>query len=94
MSNNKKTKLRQSIRQRLNESTSESTVDFGYRNMIVRTPKTSNRIQIRLAVVALTFIGAAALLAIVAIGIGATRSTRGRSPRRSSAPKTPASTAS
>lgn len=70
MSNNKKTKLRQSIRQRLNESTSESTVDFGYRNMIVRTPKTSNRIQIRLAVVALTFIGAAALLAIVAIGIG------------------------
>lgn len=70
MSNNNKTKLRQSIRQRLNESTSESTVDFGYRNMIVRTPKTSNRIQIRLAVVALTFIGAAALLAIVAIGIG------------------------
>ncbi|AEK35585.1 iron ABC transport system permease protein [Corynebacterium variabile DSM 44702] len=36
----------------------------------MRTPKTSNRIHVRLAVVAVSFILAAAVLAIIAIGMG------------------------
>ncbi|HIW90255.1 MAG TPA: iron chelate uptake ABC transporter family permease subunit [Candidatus Corynebacterium avicola] len=54
----------------MSENTSESSVDFGYRSLVVRTPKTSNRINVRLALVAVSFIGAAAVLAIIAIGMG------------------------
>ncbi|HCT13262.1 FecCD family ABC transporter permease [Corynebacterium nuruki] len=55
---------------RIAERTSRSGVDFGYRNVIVRTPKTSTRIHVRLAVVAVSFFVAAAVLALIAMGMG------------------------
>jgi iron complex transport system permease protein len=46
------------------------SIDFGYRSSTVRTRFTDNRIHLRLGMVASLFIGAAALLSLIAIGIG------------------------
>jgi len=62
--------IRQRIGQRIDRSTTESTIDFGYHTRVLRTPRTSNRIHIRLVAVAVTFIVSAAILALIAIGIG------------------------
>lgn len=47
-----------------------ASIDFGYLSRTVRTPFTDHRLHIRSGVVACLFIGSAALLALVAIGIG------------------------
>lgn len=59
-----------SIRERIRNHTGESGIDFGYRTVVVRTPRTSGRVHVRLVVVAVSFLVAAAVLAVVAIGIG------------------------
>ncbi|MGO1949402.1 MAG: FecCD family ABC transporter permease [Mycobacteriaceae bacterium] len=51
-------------------SLSDSAIDFGYTTRTVRTKFTDNRFHIRLGVIASLFIGSAALLALIAIGIG------------------------
>lgn len=62
--------IRQRIGSRIDRSTTDSTINFGYRTRVLRTPRTSNRIHVRLLVVAAVFIIAAAVLAVVAVGIG------------------------
>ena len=49
---------------------STTPIDFGYASRTVRTSFTDHRIHIRSGVVAFLFIGSAALLALIAIGIG------------------------